>query len=99
MSTPAAVGRLMDVFGIAGAVVQGGAVGVLILAVLGILTGRIVLVRTVDRLEKVYMEQLEKEKRAAATSDGRRRRHRTPATICSPGRWRSCSTPRARRTL
>ena len=53
----------MDLFGIPGAVVvQGGAVTVLILAVIGILTGRIVPGRTVDRLDKVYSDQLEKEK-------------------------------------
>lgn len=53
----------MDLFGIPGTViVQGGAVAVLLIAVLGILTGRIVPVRTVDRLDKVYADQIEKEK-------------------------------------
>lgn len=52
----------MDLFGIPGTViVQGGATAVLILAVIGILTGRIVPARSVDRLEKMYAEALQKE--------------------------------------
>jgi uncharacterized membrane protein YccC len=53
----------VDLFGIPGAVVvQGGAVAVLILAVIGILTGRIVPARVVDRLEKLYAAAIDKEK-------------------------------------
>ena len=53
----------MDLFGIPGSViVQGGAVAVLLIAVLGILTGRIVPVRTVDDLRKDRDARLAEER-------------------------------------
>lgn len=53
----------MELWGVPGEVlVQGGAVGVLLLAVLGIFTGRLVPASTVDRIEKVLTERLAEER-------------------------------------
>lgn len=53
----------MDLFGIPGSVIaQGGAVGVLIFAVLAILMGRLHPDRTLDRIERVHSERLAEEK-------------------------------------
>lgn len=53
----------MGLFGIPSVViVQGGAAGVLLLAVIGILLGKLVPDRTLDRIEKVHEQQLANEK-------------------------------------
>lgn len=53
----------MELFGIPGAViVQGGAVGVLFIAILLVLLGRLHPDRTLDRIERVHAKQLADEK-------------------------------------
>lgn len=53
----------MDPFGIPGGVlVQAGASGILLLTVVGIMLGRLVPVRTLDRIEKVHSDRLAEEK-------------------------------------
>lgn len=53
----------MELFGIPGSIVmQGGAAGVLLLVVMGIVFGRLVPVRTLDRIEKVLTDRLAEEK-------------------------------------
>lgn len=53
----------MELFGIPGTVlVQGGAVGVLLFAVLAVLLGKLHPDRTLDRIEKVHNDRLAEER-------------------------------------
>lgn len=53
----------MELFGIPGnLVVQGGAVGVLMFAVIGIFLGKLVPARTLERIEKVHTDRLAEER-------------------------------------